>query len=248
MADIDYYKIKIIADFLWYISWWLAWYLSFKYYFKKHIQSWIFRNSEEKIFYYLWILWWAMFFAILVSSFDNYISGYFLEKLWTNFALSKTIAWAIAWWVIASEVIKKIYNLNFNTWVTFVPSLVVWTIVWRIWAFFIWLRDNTHWLATKVPWWYDYWDGVLRHPTQIYEILVLFFIWILLVLGLRYKKDYWLKNGFFIFCLVYFLYRFLVGFIMPYSHFWYGMNTIQVVSIGMIIYATYKLKINYGNN
>lgn len=246
MTDIDYYKIKIIADLLWYISWWLAWFLSYKFYFKNSIQTWVFKNTEEKLFYYLGILGWAMFFAILISTFDNYVSGYFAKNFWDGIVLSKTIAWAIAGWVIASEMTKKIYKLNFNTWVTFVPSLVVGTIVGRIWAFFIWLRDNTHGLPTSMPWWYDFWDGIMRHPTQIYEILVLFFIWILLVLGLRYKKEYWLKNGFFVFCLIYFSYRFFVWFLMPYSHFWLGMNTIQVVSIGMIVYAFYKLKIHYG--
>jgi len=244
--DIDYFKVKIIADILWYISWWLAWFLFYKFYFKNSIQMGVFRNSEEKLFYYLWILGWAMFFAILISSFDNYISGYFAKNFWAWIVLSKTIAWAIAGWVIASEIIKKIYKLKFNTWIVFVPSLIIWTIVWRIGAFNIWLRDNTHWIATNLAWWYDYWDWILRHPAQIYEILVLFLIWILLILWLKYKKDFWLTNWFFIFCLVYFLYRFLAWFIMPYSHFWFGMNTIQIVSIGMIIYAIYKLKINYG--
>lgn len=245
--DFDYYKVKIIADMLWYLSWWLAWFLSYKYFFKKYLIISVFRNNEEKLFYYLWILGGAMFFAILISSFDNYISGYFAKNFWNEFVLSKTIAWAIAWWVIASEIIKKIYNLSFNTWVVFVPSLVVWTIVWRIGAFNIWLRDNTHWISTTLPWWYDYWDWILRHPAQIYEILVLLFIWISLILWLIYKKDYWLKNWFFIFCIIYFTYRFFVWFIMPYSHYWFWMNTIQIVSIAMIFYWFYKFKkYNYG--
>lgn len=244
--NLDYYNIKILADLLWYISWWIVWYLSYKYYFKNNIKLFNFRNIEEKLFYYLWMFGWAMFFAILVSTFDNYVSWYFIKNFWSNFVLSKTIAWAIAWWVIASELVKKIYKLNFNTWVVFVPSLIIWTIVWRIWAFFIWLKDNTHGLATTLPWWFNYWDGILRHPTQIYEILVLFIFWILFIIWLKYKKHFWLRNWFFIFTLVYFTYRFLVGFIMPYSHFWYWLNTIQVVSIGMIIYSFYKLKINYG--
>ena len=242
----NYYLVKIIADLLGYFSWIIVWYLSYKYYFKNYIQS-VFVNNEQKLFYYLWILSWAMFFGILISTFDNYISGYFAKNFWSGIVLSKTIAWAIAWWVIASEIIKKIYKLNFNSWVTFVPSLVIWTIVWRIGAFNIGLRDNTHGIATDFAWWYDYWDWILRHPTQIYEIIVLLFIWVLLVVWLRYKKDLWLKNGFYIFCFIYFLYRFLVWFIMPYSHFWFWLNTIQIVSIGMIIYAIYKLnKYNYG--
>ncbi|MDD5770033.1 MAG: prolipoprotein diacylglyceryl transferase [Candidatus Gracilibacteria bacterium] len=242
----NYYKIKIIVDLLGYFSGGIAGYLSFKYYFKKNIEN-VFNNSEQKIFYYLGILAGAMFLAILVSTFDNYVSGYFAKNFGEGLVLSKTIAGAIAGGVISSEIIKKIYKLDFNTGVVFVPSLIVGTIVGRIGAFLIGLRDNTHGLPTSLPWGYNYGNGVLRHPTQIYEILVLLFIGVLLVLGLKYKRDYWLRNGFFIFCLVYFLYRFFVGFIMPYSHFWVGMNSYQIISIGMIIYAVYKLiKFNCG--
>lgn len=236
--DLDYFKVKIIADMLWYISGFLSWYLFYQFYFKKYLISIPFRNTEEKVFYYLWILWWAMFFWWLVSTLDH-----FLLTLWSDWiVLSKTVAWAIAWWVIASEIFKKIYKMNFNRWVLFVPSLTIWIIVWRIWAFLIWLRDNTHGIQTNLPWWYDYWDWILRHPAQIYEIIILSSIFIIFVIWLRYNRDWWIKNSFFVFCFIYFLYRFLIWFVMPYSHFWFDLNTIQVVSIWMIIYSIYKLR------
>lgn len=240
--DFDYFKVKIIADMLWYVYGFLAWYLFYKFYFKKNTVSIPFRNSEEKLFYYLSILAWAMFFWWFVSTLDH-----FLLTRWTDWiVLSKTVAWAIAWWVLSSEIFKKIYKIKFNRWVLFVPSLIIWILVWRIWAFLIWLRDNTHWIATSLPWWFDYGDWINRHPAQIYEIIVLFFILIIFVLWLRYKKNWWINNWFFVFTFIYFFYRFLVWFVMPYSHFWFGMNTIQIVSIFMIIYSIYKLKItNY---
>jgi len=179
-----------------------------------------------------------MFFWILVSTLDWYLLKWFPD--WIVF--SKTVAWAIAWWVIASEIFKKVYNIKFNKWVLFVPSLAIWIAVWRIWAFLIWLRDNTHWLPTNMPWWYDYWDWVLRHPAQIYEIIVLLLIFVIFLVWIRKDKEFWIENGFFIFTLIYFSYRFLVWFIMPYSHFWFWLNTIQVVSLGMIIYSVYKLR------
>lgn len=243
MTDIEYFQVKIIADSLGYLSWWLAWYLSYKYYFKKYLISIPFRNLEEKLFYYLGILWWAMFFGIFVSTLDWYLLKWFPDGI----VLSKTVAWAIAWWVISSEIIKKIYSLDFNRGVLFVPSLVIWIIVGRIWAFLIWTRDNTHWLATTLPWGYDYGDGILRHPAQIYEILVLIIILTIFIIWIRKNRDWFITNWFFIFTLIYFSYRFLVWFVMPYSHFWFGMNTIQIVSIWMIGYSIYKLrKYNYG--
>ncbi len=236
--DFDYFRVKIIADMLGYLSGWMAWYLSNKLFFKNYFKNSPLRNLEEKVFYYLWILGFAMFFGGFVSTIDYYFVHWAKEGL----VLSKTVAWAIAGWVIASEVFKKIYKHNFNTWVLFVPSLVVWIIVWRIGAFLIWLRDNTHWLATSLPWGYDYWDGILRHPAQIYEIIVLFVFWIIFIILLKLKLKWTLRNWFFLFTLVYFTYRLLVWFVMPYSDFWFGLNSIQVVSIWMIIYSFYKLK------
>lgn len=240
MLDQNYYQFKILADWLGYLSWWLAWFFAMKYYFKKYFPKSPLRNFEEKLFYYLWVFWGAMFVAILISTFDNYVNYYGWDKVY----LTKSIAWAICGWIIASELFKKIYNNYFNTWVLFVPSLIVWTIVWRIGAFLIWLRDNTHWSPTTLPWWYDYWDWIFRHPAQLYEITVLFIFWIIFIFGLNLKRDFWLKNWFFLFCLVYFIYRLLVWFIMPYSHFWLWLNTIQVVSILMIIYSIYKIRKN----
>lgn len=239
--DLDYLKVKIIADVLWYISAIIAWYLSHKYFFKKYLISIPFRNTEEKLFYYLGIMWGAMFFWIFVSTLDMYLLDW--AENWLM--LSKTVAWAIAGWVMASEIFKKIYKLDFNRWVLFVPTIVVWVIVWRIWAFLIWLRDNTHWIVTSLPWWYDYWDGILRHPSQIYEIIVLSLILVIFIIWINTKRNWWITNWFFVFTFIYFTYRSLVWFIMPYSHFWFGMNTIQIVSIWMIIYSIYKLKINY---
>lgn len=236
--DSAYFQVKIVADMLWYISWFLSGYLFYKYFFKNNQVTIPFRNSEEKLFYYLTLFWCAMWFWILVSTFDYYIVHW--VKNWL--VLSKTVAWAIAGWVIASEIFKKIYKIKFNKWVLFVPSLTIWILVGRIWAFMIWLRDNTHWLATNLPWWYDYGDGILRHPTQIYEIIVLLLIFIIFVIWINTKKEWWINNWFFIFTLIYFTYRFLVWFVMPYSHFWFWLNTIQVVSIWMIVYSVYKLK------
>ena len=241
----DYFKVKIIADMCGYISGLLAWYLSYKIFFDKEDIFMPFRNIEEKIFYYLAILWWWMFFWILVSTFDDYLVRWAEEWL----LVSKTVAWAIAGWVISSEIFKKIYKIKFNRWVLFVPSLIIWISVWRIWAFLIWLRDNTHWLETSLPWWYDYWDWILRHPSQIYEIFVLLFILLIFIIWIRKNKTWWIGNWFFIFTLIYFTYRLLVWFIMPYSHFWLWMNSIQVVSIWMIIYSIYKLKkFGYGKS
>ncbi|PID83786.1 diacylglyceryl transferase [Candidatus Gracilibacteria bacterium] len=239
--DGNYLQIKVVADILGYISGILAGFIFYKLFFQKENIFVPFRNNEEKLFYYLSVLAGAMFFGIFVSTLDWYLLRG-LNEIEKGIVLSKTVAGAIAGGVISSEIFKKIYAIKFNTGVLFVPSLIIGILVGRIGAFFIGLRDNTHGIATNLPWGYDYGDGILRHPAQIYEIIVLFFILIIFVFCIHYKKTWIMKNGFFLFTLMYFSYRFLVGFVMPYSHFWLGLNSIQVVSIAMIVYSIYKLK------
>ncbi len=224
----------------WYLSGILTGFIFYKLFFQKNEISIKFRNREEKFFYYLSMLAGAMFFGIFVSTLDWYLLRGF-DELQKGIILSKTVAGAIAGGVIASELFKKIYKIKFNRGVLLVPSLVVGILVGRIGAFLIGLRDNTHGIATTLPWGYDYGDGIFRHPAQIYEILILAFILIIFLFFIQYKKHWIIENGFFVFTLIYFSYRFLVGFVMPYSHFWLGMNSIQVVSIGMIVYSIYKL-------
>lgn len=239
MTDQEYYFFKLIADSCGYIAGIITGFLFGKYFFKKEQISIPFHNSEQKFLYYLSMLAGAMWFGMFISTLDWYLFHGFPDG---QIVLSKTVAWAIAGWVIASEIFKKIYKISFNRGVLLVPSLCIGILVGRIGAFCIGLRDNTHGIATSLPWWYDYWDGILRHPTQIYEIIILALIFIIFLFGIKFYKKWFIENGFFVFTLIYFLYRFFVGFLMPYSNFWLGMNTIQIVSIAMIAYSFYKLK------
>lgn len=43
----------------------------------------------------------------------------------------------------------------------------------RIGCFLSGLTDGTYGIATRLPWGVDFGDGVLRHPTQLYEIAFL---------------------------------------------------------------------------
>ncbi len=235
--DFDYYKVKIIADFSWYIIGGWVGYLFYRFFFS-HTPFLKNPFSKRQNFdYVLTILAGGLACWMIFSTLDNY-----LIDPTAPIYLTKSIAASIFWAVISSEMYKKIVRAKFNTWVVFVPWLVTWMIVGRIGAFLIGLRDHTHWTPTSLPWGIDYGDGIARHPLQIYEILTLTIFFIIFCFLLKYKKDWILKNGFFLFTLVYFVYRFLVGFISPYSHFWLWLNTYQVISIGMIWYSIYKIK------
>lgn len=237
MTDFDYYKVKIVADLSWYIIWGGVGYFFYRYLFSPISTLKTPFTKKQNFDYVLSIIVGWLTCGMIFSTLDNYLIDPTVPVY-----LTKSIAAAIFWGVLSSEVYKKIQKVNFNTGVVFVPWLVIWMIVGRIGAFLIGLRDHTHWLATSLPWGIDYGDGIPRHPLQIYEILVLAIFFILFCFFLRYRKDWTLKNGFFLFIFVYFIYRLLVGFISPYSHFWLWLNTYQVLSIWMVGYSLYKMK------
>ena len=235
--DIAYFKIKIIADMLWYIIWWISWYLFYQNIFSKYPQLKNPFNKTQNFDYILTIIAGAFGCGIFFSTLDNFLLH--PEK---DILVTKSIAASLFWATIFSEIFKKIHNVKFNTGVLWVPGLVLGLIVWRIGAFMIGLRDNTHGIVTNLPWGIDYGDGFLRHPLQLYEVGVLILFFAFFCFSLQYKREYILRNGFFLFTLTYFSYRFFIGFISPYSDFWYGLNTYQVISIIMIWYSFYKLK------
>ena len=159
--------------------------------------------------------------------------------------ISKSIAWALFWWVITAELYKYLNHITTPTGILFLPGIVLGVLVGRIWAIMTWIRDFTYGLPTSLPWGMNFGDGILRHPTMIYEmiLLIIFFVIFCIWLYSNHRK-WWITNGFYVYIIVYFLYRFLVGFIQPYSTWWLGLSTYQVIAIPMVVYGCWMIKNN----
>jgi phosphatidylglycerol:prolipoprotein diacylglycerol transferase len=117
---------------------------------------------------------------------------------------------------------------------------MVWPIAWgialgRVGCFLAGLNDDTYGLPTSRPWGVDFGDGVLRHPTQIYEmIFVIAYAWVLdtrrdslsRVPGLRFK----------LFLAGYLLWRLAVEALKPvFVPYPGGLSGIQWVCIASLI-------------
>lgn len=99
------------------------------------------------------------------------------------------------------------------------------------------IEDHTVGLPTTLPWGINFGDGIARHPTSLYEILLLLWCFI----GLRQLDSYaTLPDGmrFKLFLSTYLIYRFLVAFIQP-SYLWFGMlSAIQLACLACLMYYT----------
>ncbi len=113
----------------------------------------------------------------------------------------------------------------------FVPAIALGVAIGRIGCF---LAGCCFGDPTSLPWGVDFGDGILRHPTQLYESLFMLGVFFYSKWKLKDKK---LKPGqlFNQFIIIYFVWRFLVSFIRAEPSVLFGLDFFQWFSLGAII-------------
>jgi prolipoprotein diacylglyceryltransferase len=95
--------------------------------------------------------------------------------------------------------------------------------------------------STSLPWGVDFGDGVARHPTQLYEaLLVLAVFGYALVMKDRYAPGELFKR----FMIVYFVWRFVVEFVRvnPVAFAW--LTYYQLVAVVVVLYYVVRIAMN----
>jgi phosphatidylglycerol---prolipoprotein diacylglyceryl transferase len=85
----------------------------------------------------------------------------------------KTIVGGLIGGLIAVELVKQAMGIRRSTGDLYAPALAVAIAIGRIGCLLTGVADDTSGTPTSLPWGMDLGDGVPRHPTQIYEIVVL---------------------------------------------------------------------------
>jgi len=147
----------------------------------------------------------------------------------------KSIVGGLVGGLIGVELIKKVIGETRSSGDRFVFPLIVGMTIGRIGCFLTGVSDQTVGNASTLPWAIDQGDGVLRHPTSLYEILFLGALGLLLY---RAQQTRVLPNGllFKFFMVGYLTYRFCVEFIKPTHALLLGLSAIQFVSFCCILY------------
>jgi phosphatidylglycerol---prolipoprotein diacylglyceryl transferase len=83
----------------------------------------------------------------------------------------KTIVGALLGGLFAVEAMKLALRIRRPTGDLFAAPLCLGIAIGRVGCFLTGLDDQTHGVATSLPWGVDFGDGVPRHPTQLYEAL-----------------------------------------------------------------------------
>jgi phosphatidylglycerol:prolipoprotein diacylglycerol transferase len=152
------------------------------------------------------------------------------------FLQGKTIVGALLGGLMGVEVTKKLIGVTQSTGDAFVGPLIAGMMIGRVGCFLTGLSDRTYGIATALPWGVDFGDGILRHPTQLYEILFLG----LLGLGLSWtSRQLFLQAGekFQLFMVGYLSFRLGIDFIKPDFHPVWGLSAIQIACmLGLAYY------------
>lgn len=160
---------------------------------------------------------------------------------WSFWMTGKTIVGGLLGGLIGVEVVKKIIGWKPSTGDDFVFPIIIALSIGRIGCFLTGMSDNTYGTPTTLPFGVDFGDGILRHPTQLYEILFLALCGIALMLWNRHlrRTNQTLYDGFKFqfFLFTYFTFRLFIDFIKPTPHPYGIFNNIQIACmIGMLYY------------
>ncbi|MBD1933663.1 MULTISPECIES: prolipoprotein diacylglyceryl transferase [Cyanophyceae] len=169
---------------------------------------------------------------VLLQHIDLLFSNW--QQLFLLLLQGKTVVGALLGGLIGVEITKKIIGVNRSTGDVFVYPLIVGTAVGRIGCFLTGLSDRTYGIATNLPWGVDFGDRILRHPTQIYEIIFLFILIIFLKIRSRYHRQ---EGDLFKFYMVAYLsFRLLIDFLKPDFHPIFGLSAIQIACLLGLLY------------
>lgn len=150
---------------------------------------------------------------------------------------SHSIAGALAGAIGAVELWKWARGVRGSTGGPFVIPLALGIVVGRLGCLFAGLADQTHGIATTLPWGVDLGDRIARHPVQLYESLAtaifLAVFWSALVKGRAWAT----RHGFHAFVLFYAVQRFAWEFLKPYPTLVGPFNVFHFVMIGLSAYA-----------
>lgn len=148
----------------------------------------------------------------------------------------KTIVGGLLGGWIGIEWIKGRLGISARTGDAYVLPLALGMAWGRIGCFLTGLSDHTYGIATTLPWGVDFGDGVLRHPTQLYESFFLVLTAIVLWLARRHLRHHGLM--FRAFMGAYLGFRLGVETIKPSLKIYAGLSAIQwACLLGLIALA-----------
>ena len=160
-------------------------------------------------------------------------------NLWLSHlpGIARSIEGGIVGAIIAVELYKRIAGIGARTGARFALPLAVGVAVGRIGCFLSGMDDFTHGTPTSLPLGYDFGDGIMRHPVQLYESATMFAFAAVYVWRVRRHDRFVIDNGFYLAVGCYGAQRFAWEFLKPYGTLVGPFTLFHVLSAALVAYA-----------
>ena len=212
----------------------LAFFLAFQYYvyLRKHRTDVISSNNRLSII--LGAALGALIGSRLVGFLENPMIEFSQENL-IQLLNTKTIMGGLFGGLLGVEFAKKRIGETASSGDLFTFPIILGIFIGRIGCFLSGINEFTYGYETSSVFGMDLGDGILRHPTSLYELVFLIFLFF----GLKQtQKKTTLKNGdlFKWFMILYFSFRFCIEFLKPNVFYVLGLSSIQILCIICLLY------------
>jgi len=186
------------------------------------------------------------YIAALVAGagFGSWLMG--TANLWVSGmpGFGRSIAGALGGAILAIEIYKKMSGITVRTGAVYALPLVLGIAVGRIGCLLAGLDDFTFGIPTRATWGWDFGDGILRHPVQLYESLAMVAFALFYVSRLHRGDDAWKQNGFYFAVTYYAGERLLLEFLKPYGTVFFGLSIFQLLCLFLLTYGLLMARTN----
>ena len=152
----------------------------------------------------------------------------------------KTIVGALIGGLAGVELEKRWAGLTRRTGDLFAMPLAAGIAVGRIGCFLSGLPDRTYGTPSSLPWAVNFGDGIPRHPTQLYESIVMAVA--ALVLGRLTRRPHRQGDVFKLFMVWYFGLRLIVDAIKPEVRILLGLSSLQWAAVAVLLYYGHDVR------
>jgi len=207
----------------------LAFFIAFRYYVYLRKQ----KKDTISGTHRLSIILGAAIGALIGSRFVGFLENplvTFAQQNLVELLNTKTIMGGLFGGLLGVEIAKKKIGETQSSGDLFTLPIIAGIFIGRIGCFLSGIREFTYGHETTFFTGMDLGDGILRHPTSLYELVFLILLFFMLK-RLQLKKP--LENGmlFQYFMIAYFTFRFFIEFLKPNVFYILGLSSIQILCV-----------------
>ncbi len=151
--------------------------------------------------------------------------------------LARSVEGALAGAIMSIELYKKLNGITARTGAICAMPMALGIAVGRIGCLLSGLEDFTYGIPTGSTWGWDFGDGILRHPVQLYESLTMAAFALIYITMLARGNQFWKQNGFYLAVSFYGAQRFGLEFLKPYSAVAGPLTVFQLLSLCLCAYG-----------